>query len=249
MVSKIFIGFFISAFLILLTLKHISPKTLNILGIHTYKSSYKIAIFGDSMVDTMGENLDYLQVSLKKRYPKITFHYYNYGIGSQNVAEGLARFHIPLNYKERNFPSMSQLLPDIIIIGSFAYNPFYPFDREKHWTNLSTLIQEAKNTGADVYVLAEIAPLRKDFGKGPNGVNWAEDTAEEHSKNIITLLENAIYLSKDHHKIPIINAYSKTKVNGKFGSKKYVDPNDGIHPSIEGHKLMAELIASTIKLK
>ena len=33
------------------------------------KSLYTIAIFGDSMVDTMGENLEYLQKILSHKYP------------------------------------------------------------------------------------------------------------------------------------------------------------------------------------
>lgn len=69
---------------------------------------YKIAIFGDSMVDTMSEQLEYLQANLKIKYPNILFEYYNFGIGSQNVLEGLARFHQPFSYKTRNFLPLPQ---------------------------------------------------------------------------------------------------------------------------------------------
>lgn len=223
---------------------------LDVLGVSSPgKSSYSIAIFGDSMVDTMGENLEYLQVALKRRYPKIIFRYYNYGIGSQNVAEGLARFKIPLSYKTRNFDSIPQLRPDIIIIGSFAYNVFTPHDKVKHWLTLSQLIQEAKNTGSDVYMLAEIAPLKEGFGQGPNGVNWPASTSNEHAAKIVEQLENAIYLSRDHLKTPLIDVYHPSITEGKFGNKRYVDPNDGIHPSVAGQQLTAELIASKIKLR
>lgn len=227
------------------------PAPLNVLGISTVpqKAEYSIAVFGDSMVDTMGENLEYLQIAMKSRYPNTTIRYYNYGIGSQNVVDGFARFKIPFNYKTRNFDSIPQLRPDIIIVGSFAYNIFTPHDKIKHWLALWNLVQEAKNTGSDVYMLAEIAPLKVGFGKGPGGVNWAEDNAHQHAGKITEQLENAVYLARDHLKVPLINAYSATKVDGKFGAKRFVDPNDGIHPSIEGHGLMAEMIAATIKLR
>lgn len=225
-------------------------SSLNVLGASSsfIKHSYSIAIFGDSMVDTMGEQLDYLQIALKKRYPHTTFYYYNYGIGSQNAEEGLARFHSPFHYKTRNFVPLSDLHPDIIIVGSFAYNPFSPYNRDRHWVTLSKLVKEAQATGADVYMLAEIAPLRSGFGNGPHGVNWPNQKANEWATHIVEQLENAVYLSRDHLKVPLINVYAATQIDGRFGAKKYVDPNDGIHPSVAGHQLMSEVIASKIKL-
>lgn len=221
-----------------------------VLGVSTNptKSSYAIAIIGDSMVDTMGENLDYLDASLKRRYPQIEFKMYNYGFGSQNVEQGLARFKIPFSNKTRNFDSITQLRPDIIIIGSFGYNPFTPHDRDKHRRVLADLIQEAKNSGSSVYLLAEIAPLKTGFGKGPNGVNWPEELASIHSQKIVEQLENAVYLAQDHLQVPLINAYGKSLADGKFGQRRFVDAGDGIHPSVAGHKFMAELIAGMIRL-
>lgn len=222
----------------------------NILGVSTpSKKAYTIAIFGDSMVDTMGEKMDILQIALKRKYPGITFTLYNYGIGSENIEDGLARFNSPFNNKTRSYPPVSSLHPDILIIGSFAYNPFYPYDRNRHWQGLSRLVKEAQNTGSDIYVLSEIAPLRFGFGKGKTGVNWDENKAFEHASHILELLENAIYLAKDHLKVPLIDVYSASTIKGKFGNGRLVEPNDGIHPSFSGHQLMAEIIAQKIKLR
>ncbi len=229
---------------ILASVNNLSQNTLG-----TSKKAYSIAIIGDSMVDTMGEQLEYLQKALKKRYPQTTFYYYNYGWGSKNVEEGINNFNSPFKYSTRNFVSLATLHPDIIIVGSFAYNPFYPYNRDRHWNNLKKLVQQAKDTGADVYMLAEIAPLGYGFGKGPHGVNWQYDKAMEQSSHIVELLENAIYLAQDHFKIPLIDAYIPSRANGKFGTGYYTDPSDGIHPSVAGHQLMAELIAAKIKLK
>jgi hypothetical protein len=236
--------------LVVFTLNTYYPSLNTTLGAKSpSKDSYTIVIYGDSMVDTMGESLEYLSKALQRRYPATRFHYYNYGIGGENVEQGLQRFHTPFNYKTRSFPALSSHHPDIIIIGSFAYNPFSPHFRDKHWRVLSQLVTEAKNTGADVYLLAEIAPLRHNFGKGPGGVNWPEDLASQQSKNIVEQLENTIYLATDHQKVPLINAYSISKIDGKFGNRRFVDPHDNIHPSVEGHKLMAELIAAKIRLR
>ena len=213
------------------------------------KHSYKIAVFGDSMVDTMGEVLEYLEHSLKKKYPNTEFTLYNYGQGGQNVEEGKARFLNDFNYSDRHYPSLVAVQPDILIIASFAYNPFSPHDPAKHKKLLTQLVKQAKNVSGQVYMLVEIAPLRGTFGKGPGGVNWDPDTAYEHSQNIMDNLENALQVSKIL-KVPVIDVYSRSWIPGsKDVEPKYVNPNDGIHPSVLGHEFTADIISSTIQLK
>lgn len=213
------------------------------------KTEYRVAVFGDSMIDTMGDGLPYLEKELKKKYDKIDFLLYNYGMGAQNVQAGLDRFDKDYSYKTRKYPAIGSLDFDIIILGSFAYNPFDPFDRDQHWLTLSRLIEKAKNTGTDVYLLAEIAPLRSNFGKGPNGVNWDTVTAYEHSGKIIKQIENAIGLSKNLN-VTLINAYADSKVEGKNeGKRELVNLSDGIHQSVKGQEYIAEKIAKTIILK
>lgn len=213
------------------------------------KTEYRIAVFGDSMIDTMGDGLPYLEKELKKKYDKIDFLLYNYGMGAQNVEAGLSRFGRDYAYKTRKYPPVGSLDFDILILGSFAYNPFDPFDRDQHWLTLSRLIEKAKDTGSDVYLLAEIAPLRSNFGKGPSGVNWDTVTAYEHSGKIIKQIENAIGLSKNLN-VTLINTYGESKVEGKSeGRRELVSLSDGIHQSIKGHEFMAERIVKTLILK
>lgn len=213
------------------------------------KRAYSIAILGDSMVDTMGERLEYLEHSLKRRYPTTEFSLYNYGRGAETVAVGLARLHSEFNYQDRHYPPLSELRPDILIIGSFAYNPFTPYDRDKHWLTLAQLVNEAKRISPQVYLLAEIAPLRNDFGKGVNGVNWESDTAYQHSARIIEQLENTVGLSRSLP-VPLIDAFTPSQINGeKEGKRTLVNSHDGIHPSVAGHEFIAEIITNTLKFE
>ena len=211
------------------------------------KSSYSIAIFGDSMVDTMGEELEYLQKTFTDKYPRTKFNLYNYGIGGQNIEQGLARFESSFVNRERQYPPIPALLPDVLIIGSFAYNPFSTHDRNKHYTLLKELIGKAKNASSNVYLLAEIAPLKTGFGKGKNGVNMTEEAALEHANHIIEQLDDVINLSNAEN-IPLINAYYESRVDGSFGDPYFVNKDDGIHPSEAGNYFTAELITARIKL-
>ena len=226
----------------------ITPTTIPTPMIRLQKNSYSIAIIGDSMVDTMGERLEYLEHALKKKYPETNFTLYNFGKGAQNVEEGLARLHSPLDYQDRHYPSLDEIKPDVIIIGSFAYNPFSPHDRDRYWSTLTQLVEQTKAISPRVYLLAEIAPLKVNFGKGPNGVNWDDSTAYQHATNIIDQLESAINLSHSLN-IPLINAFTPSQVSAdKSGNPKYVNSSDGIHPSVAGHQFMAETIASALHL-
>lgn len=224
------------------TKKPTSTPTITLL-----KTSYTIAVYGDSMVDTMGERLEYIEHKFTDKYPQTKFTLYNYGIPSQNIEHGLERFNKSFAFRDRSYPPITEIHADIIILGSFAYNPFPPHDRDRHFKGLTKLIEEAKKTGARLYLLAEIAPLRENFGKGPNGPNWALQASIEQADHIIEQLENAVALSKTYN-IPLINVFYKSKANGNYGKKEYVDPNDGIHPSIAGQIFTAQTVVDTIKL-
>lgn len=210
------------------------------------KSTYTIAAFGDSMIDTMGENLDYLEKSLKAKYPKTTFKMYNYGIGSQNIVEGLNRFHSSFNYKTRNYPPIDQINPDIIVLGSFSYNPLSPYDRKTHQQKLESLINEGRQTKAQIYVLAEIAPLRSGFGRGPGGIDWTEEMIQTQVEHILEQLDDTVTTANAQN-VYLVNAYKASRTDGRYGNRVYVSSHDGIHPSIEGQTFVADQIAAMLK--
>ena len=43
------------------------------------------------MVDTMGTNLPYLDKYLKNYYPLMSFSFFNYGIGSENIIKAFEK--------------------------------------------------------------------------------------------------------------------------------------------------------------
>lgn len=209
------------------------------------KSEYTIVLIGDSMVDTLESHLPSLSKKLEAKYHS-KFKLYNYGVGAQNVEMGLAKFNRFFSYKDREYPPITELKPDIIIIGSFAYNPFSPFDINKYWLNMAELAKNAQATGADVYFLADIAPVKETFGVG--SLDWTIDTRVSHSQKIIDQLNSFVALSNSL-KIPLIDVYTVSQVKGQYGNGTYTDAHDGIHANDAGKMLVINQIAKDLVVK
>ncbi len=211
------------------------------------KKLYKVAAIGDSMIETIGGNLDYLYKELKKKYPDTDFYMYNFGISSENVIEGLARFDKPFAHSDRSYPSISEVKPDVIIVGSYAYNPPQGDTKTLHFNALSEMIKKARSITGNTYVLAEIAPLKENFGNGPGGINWPPELVATHVAKIVDLMQNARSLPGALN-VRLIDVYSKTtSENSPYGQAKFVDSYDNIHPSIYGHTFMAQVMVEVIK--
>ncbi|MGH7245691.1 MAG: SGNH/GDSL hydrolase family protein [Candidatus Levyibacteriota bacterium] len=211
---------------------------------------YIVACFGDSMIDTMGETLPYLSRALSQRFPTVSFSFYNYGIGAQNVEMGLDRFDSPFDYQDRHYKPITQIGANAIVIGSFSYNPFDPFDRTKHLQLLSSLITKAKAVTPNVYLLAEIAPL-PTLAKGPKGVpQWDDSYRLTRATEISEELADTVSLATTLN-IPLVNVYQATLASPSslFGNAAYINTDDMIHPSVEGHVLTADKIANAIALQ
>lgn len=213
------------------------------------KKNYILAFIGDSMVETMGGGLPYVYKELKKAYPKTDFVLYNYGIGSENLLEATSRLSIPYSYKDRKFPPLSELGADIIVTGSYSYNPITPFDKNEQWLLLADFINKIKVLAPKVYVLTEIAPIENNFGKGIGGVNWPQEIVSPHVANIFSGLENSLRLAETLE-VDVINVFKESKLSdNKYGDPKYVSTNDGLHYSEDGQVLTAKVIVDTIELQ
>lgn len=205
----------------------------------------KIAFFGDSMIDTMGTDLPYLRTEIGKIYPNINFELRNYGIGATNIGTGLSRVDKHYNYQDRDYGAVTGERFDIIILGSFAYNPYEISEIEKYKNEMRQMIDKLKNNTDNLIFLATIAPLKVNFGKGPGGVNWPADIAYTHATKIQSFMEAGISVAKEKG-IPVIDIYHQTLQTNGEGVANFVSTHDGIHPSISGHKFIASKISEFI---
>jgi len=204
-----------------------------------------IAIYGDSMVDTMGTALPYLETALGQYYPQVNFAFLNYGIGAQSIEQGKEGFNQAYSYKDRNYPAPASSGADIIIIESFAYNPMGEDGLDKQWLALSQIVDQARASGAEVMLLATIAPTKSQFGQGPGGIDWPPQYAGEHAGLIGRYLENAVSLGRSLN-LPVIDAYHASLLANGEGNLNYISSHDHIHPSVAGHQFVANLVAQKI---
>lgn len=204
-----------------------------------------IAIYGDSMVDTMGTALPYLETALEQYYPQVNFALLNYGIGAKSIEQGKEGFNQAYSYKDRNYPAPTSSGADIIIIESFAYNPMGEDGLDKQWLALSQIVDQARASGAKVMLLAIIAPTKSQFGQGPGGIDWPQDTAWQHAGLIGRYLENAVSLGGSLN-LPVIDAYHASLLANGEGNLNYISSHDHIHPSVAGHQFVANLVVQKI---
>lgn len=199
-----------------------------------YDGTITVAVFGDSMIDTLDTGLPYLKSALQNYYPKAKFRLFNYGLGAQNIEEALKRLDQDYKQGDRNYPPLLELNADIVVVNSFAYNPFGDIEDPlyKHWANLVVLTELIKQkTKAKIIILADLAPH--------------QSPALQNIDTITQYLQNTIEFSQAYH-LPLANVWEKSLAANHQGDLKYIDNHDHIHPSSSGQRLIGQVLAQTI---
>lgn len=209
--------------------------------------SLTIAFLGDSMVDTMGPGMPYIEKELKKDYPGFQFTLLNYGAGGTNIEYGIQRLSNDYQYLGKTIPALVKTNPDIVVVESFAYNPWSgdQSDLDRHWLDMAKIADILKSqTKSKIMFLATIAPNKSNFGAGPNGVNWDKNTSYQHAQTIEKYLDNTIRFASSQG-YQFVDAYHPSQSNND-GIREYINASDGIHPSVSGCQLIARLISQKL---
>lgn len=213
------------------------------------KRSYITVLAGDSILGYLGKNAQPLREKLNKFYPKNEFVNYNYGFGATNILSLPKRLKSQTDYQGETFIPMLEINSDLVIIGSFAYNPLSEYPLEEglkiHRQVLDKTIKELirRKPNSVVALFAPIAPNKENFAIGTydlsrqKRIEWAEER--------IAYIENTINYAKDKN-IPLINVYKKSLTSNGEANLKYINQDDYIHPSEDGLNLIAQAIAEFI---
>lgn len=215
----------------------------------TKKTHYTIALIGDSMTDTLGENLGLVGDELRRMYPATTFTLLNYGVGGENIVSGIARVTADTRYLGIARPSLISQKPDVVVIESFAYNPF-PYETgalDQHWLSMAHMVDAIKANlpKTKIIVAATIAPNSLVFGDGATGIAFGIQDKRERTQTIKQYLENAIRFAQSES-LPLADAYHPSLDTNGEGKLLYINPGDHIHYSDAGRQLFARTLVNTM---
>ena len=85
----------------------------------TKKPHNTIAFLGDSMIDTLGQDLGLVQDELRRVYPMTIFTLLNYGVGGENIVSGLERVTRETTYLGQWRPSLISTNPSVYGVKFF----------------------------------------------------------------------------------------------------------------------------------
>lgn len=185
-----------------------------------------IVCFGDSITGAYYHTgskrayCDMLGIALAKLYPTARLHVVNAGISGNTSAQGLARL-------ERDVLSHH---PDLVTI-MFGINDMRNRDVETYRANMEALVKRCIESGAEVVVCTP---------------TWANDL----SARPVELQEQYVSVVKDiaaQHGLAVADchwAFRNLREHDPFGYQLAM--SDAVHPNMNGHKLIAEVIAQAI---
>lgn len=205
-----------------------------------------LALLGDSMTDTLPQNV--LLTSLKKLFPAVKFNIYDYGYGSTNIESGLLRLTQKSTYLSENNPPILDLKPDIIVIESFAYNNFGNSSAglDRYRLSLENLVNTIRKDSPDTKIIlaATIAPNSLNFANGIRDLRLSSLEKTEKSNTIKLYLQNLINFANTNN-LPLVDAYHPSLKNGE-GMPELISSNDHLHPSPLGAEFFSDLLAKTL---
>lgn len=215
----------------------------------TKKPHNTIAFLGDSMIDTLGSDLRLVHDELLRVYPEATFTLLNYGVGGENIVSGLERLTRETTYLGAVRPPLVATAPDVIVVESFAYNPF-PFETgalEQHWLSLAYIVDaiRANLPETKIVIAATIAPNSIRFGDDAPGLAFSAEEKIRRTAVIKQYLENTLRFAQREH-LPIADVYHPSLDSAGEGRLVFINPGDHIHYSDAGRQLFARTVMETI---
>lgn len=225
--------------------------TTNVLGTLTrnpVKTTFTVALLGDSMTHTLGTDLPHLRSLLADAYPDYTFALLNYGQGATDMESGLYRLTNSTRYLDRDYAALLSYKPDILVVESFAYNHWSgeKYDLDRQWLTTAKIADTVRKKSPDTKIIlaTTVAPNKDIFGDGV--LNWPKSLKEQSSLIIKAYLQNMVNFATSQH-YPLADAYHSSLESDGQGIASYINSTDHLHPSGDGAYLYSKKIVEAIK--
>lgn len=215
------------------------------------KDVYIIALVGDSMTEALGPLGGPFAEKLDGLYGDQTIIVDNYSIGSTNILSVDERLTQEVKNREYTFkPLIKRDDVDLIILGSFAYNPLSDITnrQEALATQNQTLLNLVQRFQDEmphtrVLFLSTIAPNSRLFGSVY--LKLSDEDRQIQVQERRQYLENHIEFAQEHN-IPVVDVYHQSLTDEDDGNLEYINPDDYIHPSAVGVEFIGQKLAEYI---
>lgn len=205
-----------------------------------------LALLGDSMVDTL--NQDLCQKSFQKYFPTTKFNLLDYGYGSTNIESAIKRLNESTTYLGKDNPSILSQNPDIILIESFAYNNFgnseSGINRQNQALTILTDTIKKRLPDTKIILASTIAPNSISFSNGVKNIYLSSFEKIEKTSTIKLYLQNLINFANKNN-FTLADAFHPS-LFGQDGLDLLIDSVDHIHPSELGSELFCDTVAKSI---
>ena len=226
---------------------NIAINNIGNINVNPIKTTFVLAVLGDSMVETLGP-LEDLQTALISTFPAISIALMNYGQGATDMDSGLYRLTHTTIYLGKVYPPLLSYKPDILVVESFAYNPWSSekYDLDRQWLTIAKIIDTVKSQSPTTKIIlaATIAPDPFTFGDGI--LNWGADLKWAKAQTIKSYLDNLVNFASSQG-YPLADSYHPSLSAQGIGDSRFINSADHLHPSEEGKKLFSEKIVEAIK--
>lgn len=207
-----------------------------------------LAVLGDSMIDTLGQNIPQLQKALNRYYPNKKIKILNYGASATTIEYALFRLTNNYQYLGKTVSSLISQSPDVIVVESFAYNNFgntqAGFDKQSGFiTKIINTIHD-KLPKSNILLTSTFAPNSLNFANGAPDIQLTPLERVERTTTIKNYLQNFANYAKDHH-IPYADAYHPSLIKNE-GNRNFINYKDNIHPSSYGGEFFCDTLAKAL---
>ncbi len=216
------------------------------------KREYSIVMIGDSMTNALGPHGGPFYEKINELYKSSNHGIVidNYAVGSTNILTLDKAMNTRTTFAEFTFDPLLSRQFDLILVESFGYNPLSQFgvkegikkQNEELDKLMKTLIKTHPKSA--VIFVATIAPNKATYGKFANPNDTPEGRAAQVDERI-AYIKNHIDFAKTHN-ITVVNIFEKSLTPAGDGNLEYINPDDYIHPSAVGIKLIGSELANFI---
>lgn len=214
-------------------------------------NSYRIALLGDAMFESWGEECPELRQELTRLYAYSQFEIENHGLAGTRSGYGLWRIanDYPKNGAIRRALSYSN--PDIVIVESFAYTDSAdgPEGLTEYRDILRRIWEEIRQTThAKTLFCVTQPPERNRFLENvPNYVNSSRALRQRMADDVKLYLDEARAIAEDEGwLLADVCAEVERQVAGGEPHRRYIDQNNNCHPSRYGFAAQARVLVRTI---